>query len=44
MKLTFSTDFLKKKYQISNFIKIRPMGAELYADGRTDRYIEANGR
>ena len=32
----FSTDFFKKS-QISNFIKIRPVRAELlYADGRTD--------
>jgi hypothetical protein len=35
----FSTDFRKKKKktQISDFIKIRPVGAELFhADGRTD--------
>jgi hypothetical protein len=33
----FSTDFLKT-YQISNFIKIRPVGAELfYADGHDRR-------
>ena len=32
----FSTDF--RKTQMSSFIKIRPMGAELFhADGRTDR-------
>jgi len=39
--------------QISNFMKIRPVGAELYhtdrptyrlTDGRTDRYYEANNR
>jgi len=31
--------------QISNFMKIRPVGAELfYADGRTDRHDEANSR
>jgi len=29
----FFTDF-RKKY--SNFMKIRPVGAEFYADGRTD--------
>jgi hypothetical protein len=44
----FSTDF-GKNLQISNFIKIRPVGAELFrADGRTDgqMYIggEANSR
>jgi hypothetical protein len=33
----FATDFLKKKTQISNLIKIRQVGAELfYADGHTD--------
>ena len=33
---TFSTDF-GKTLQISNLIKIRPVGAELFhADGRTD--------
>ena len=32
----FSTDFRKKKAQISSLIKIRPVGAELFhADGRT---------
>jgi hypothetical protein len=31
--------------QISNFIKIRPVGAEFFhADGQTDRYDEANSR
>jgi len=31
--------------QISNFVKIRPMGAELfYADGQTDRPDEADSR
>ena len=46
----FSTDFLKKKNtQISNFMKIRPVGAELlHADRRTDaqagRHDEANSR
>jgi hypothetical protein len=30
---------------MSNFMKIRPVGAELFnADGRTDRHDEANGR
>ena len=37
MKLEFSTDFRKKKAQISNFVKIRSVGAELlHAEGRTD--------
>ena len=40
----FSTDF-RKRAQISNFMKIRPMGAELFhEDGRTDRHGEANSR
>jgi len=34
-----------KNPQISNFMKIRPVGAELlHADGRTDRHDEANSR
>ena len=34
MKLEFSRQILKKKIiQISNFIKIRPVGEEFYADG-----------
>jgi hypothetical protein len=42
--LIFSTDFLKKKKpQISNLMKIRPLGVELFhADGQTDD--EANRR
>jgi hypothetical protein len=37
----FSTDFRKKKAQILNFIKIRPVGAESFnADGRTEGYDE----
>ena len=40
----FSTD-CRKKPQISNLIKIRPVGAELFhADGRIDRLGEANTR
>jgi len=36
MKLEFSRQILKS-IQISNFMKIRPMGTELFhADGRTD--------
>jgi hypothetical protein len=38
----FSTDF-RKKALISSFIKIRPVGAELFhADRRTDGHDEAN--
>jgi hypothetical protein len=43
----FSTDF--RKMLTSNFVKIRPVGTELFhADGRTDeqteRHDEANSR
>jgi len=39
------TNFRKKKTQISNLIKIRLAGAELFrADGREDRHDEANSR
>jgi hypothetical protein len=42
MKLEFSRQILKN-IQISNFIKIRPVGAELfYTDRRTDRHDETN--
>ena len=38
MKLEFSRYFFSKNPQIPNFMKIRPVGAELFhADGRTDR-------
>ena len=34
-----------KNTPISNFMKIRPVGAELFhADGQTDRHDEANNR
>ena len=39
MQLGFSGQIFKKKKktQLSNFMKIRPVGAELFhADGRTD--------
>ena len=40
----FWTDF-RKNPQIPNFMKIRPVGAELFhADGWTDRHDEANKR
>ena len=43
----FSTDFQKKTDKLSNFIKTRPVGVELFhADRRRDRradgYYEAN--
>jgi hypothetical protein len=42
MKLDFLRG-ISKNSQISNFIKIRPMEAELFhTDGRTDGYDEAN--
>jgi hypothetical protein len=38
--LIFSTDFAKST-QVSNFIKIRPVGGEfLYEDGQTDRQTD----
>jgi hypothetical protein len=38
----FPTDF-RKKAQISSFIKIRPVGVELFhADGQTGGHDEAN--
>jgi hypothetical protein len=40
----FLTGF-SKNTQIPNFIKIRPVGAELFhANGRTDKCDKANGR
>jgi hypothetical protein len=44
--LIFWVDFRKKKNpQISNFIEIRPVVAELFhADGQTDRHDEDNSR
>jgi hypothetical protein len=36
---------IPKNIQVTNFIKIRPVGAELFhADGQTDRHDEANSR
>ena len=36
---------LSKNTQISNFMKIRPVGAELFdADGQTDRHNESISR
>ena len=38
-------DGVSKDIQISNFMKIRPVIAELFhADGRTDGHYEASGR
>ena len=45
MKLELSRQILKKYIQISNLMKIRPVGAELfYADRWTDGHDDANGR
>jgi hypothetical protein len=45
MKLEFSGQISKKNTQISNFMKIRPVEAELFhADGQTGRRDEANSR
>ena len=42
--LIFPTDF-STRTQISNFMKIRPVGAELFhVDGQTDTHDEANSR
>jgi hypothetical protein len=44
LNLTF-LDRLSKNAQISNFMKIRPLGSELlHADGQTDRQVEAKSR
>ena len=44
MKLEFSVSIFSKNAQISNFMKIQPVGAELFdADGQTDRHDGANG-
>jgi len=40
---SLETDF--RKILTPNFMKIRPVGADLFhADGRTDRHEEANSR
>jgi hypothetical protein len=47
MKLKFSRQIFenKKKAQISNFIKIRPVGVELFhADRQTDGHHKDNDR
>jgi len=45
IKLEFSPQILEKITKISNFIKIRSVGAELFnLDGRTDRHDETNSR
>ena len=43
MKIEFSQQIFKKNIQISNFMKIRPVGAELFhADGQMETPEEAN--
>jgi len=46
MKLEFSRQFFfSKNNQISNFMKILPVGTEIFhADGRTDRHDETYSR
>ena len=45
MQLGFYLQKFKKKAQISTFIKVCIVGAELFhVDGRTDRLDEANNR
>ena len=44
-ELNFLDKFSKKKTHVSNFMKIRPVGAELFhVDWGTDKHEEANGR
>jgi hypothetical protein len=44
MKLEFS-GWIFEKYSLSDFIKIRLVGAELFhAGGHTDKYDEANSQ
>jgi hypothetical protein len=43
MKLKNVLDRFSETIQMSNFMKIRPVGAELYhEDGKTDGHHEAN--
>jgi hypothetical protein len=45
MALEFSRQIFEKKAYISRFIKIRPVGAELFhADGQTDGNDKASSR
>jgi len=45
MKLEFSPHISEKNSQISNFMKIRPVGVEFsHTAGQTDRHDEPNGR
>jgi len=45
MKLEFSGQIFEKNIKILNFMKILPMGAEVFsADIQTHRHEEANGR
>jgi len=43
MEIEFSPQIFEKKTQMSNCMKIFPVGAELFrADGRTDRQAESD--
>ena len=45
MKLAFSGQVFEKKAQILRFVKIHPVGVELFhTDGQTDGQGEANNR
>ena len=45
MKLGFPRQIFEKKAGVSNLIKNRPVGAQLFhADRQTDRHDEANNR
>jgi hypothetical protein len=49
MKLKFSIQIKKKSTELSDFIKIRQVGAELFhmdrrKDGQTDKHDEDNSR
>jgi hypothetical protein len=45
MKIEFSRQIFEKFSKISNFMKIRPVGAELFhVNGQTDTHYEPNSR
>jgi hypothetical protein len=41
MELEFSGQIFEKIFDLSNFVEVRPVGAEFHADGRT---CEADSR
>jgi hypothetical protein len=44
MRVAFYLDRFSKNVHLSNVMKIRSVGAELYADGRTHTHIHTDGR